>query len=96
MSITKNGTKTASYPPTEFWELLRRWMPRQYEVAEVVGKWVWITFAEQPEARIRAELSQLGFHWNNARKYLQHPCGHVTPHGQQDPREKYGSHFASA
>jgi hypothetical protein len=24
-------------------EKLRRWMPQQYELAEVVGKWIWIT-----------------------------------------------------
>src|SRR5205814_125018 len=49
-------------------EKLRRWMPDQYALAEVVGKWVWISFSEPPAERVRAELSQLGFHWNNTRK----------------------------
>ena len=73
--------------------VLKRWMPRQYELAEVVGKWIWITFPEQPVERVRADLSQLGFHWNNTRKCWQHPCGQTLPRGQQEPREKYASYF---
>src|SRR5262249_11402338 len=63
-----------SLPLEKVLEKLRRWMPRQYELAEVVGKWIWITFPEQPAESIRADLSQLGFHWNNTRKCWQHPC----------------------
>ena len=77
-------------------ELLRRWMPTQYQQAEIVGNWIWITFAEQPVAQIRQELSQMGFHWNNARQCWQHPCGHVTAGSPNDPREKYGSARAAA
>ncbi len=76
-------------------DLLKRWMPKQYELAEVVGKWIWIAFPEQPSEQIRAELSQFGFHWNNARKCWQHPCGQTLPRGQQDPHEKYTSYFAA-
>ena len=54
---------------------LQRWMPKQHELAKVIGTWIWITFPEQPEERVRADLSQLGFHWNNTRKCWQHPCG---------------------
>jgi hypothetical protein len=61
--------------------------------AEVVGNWIWITFYEQPEAQVRQELSQLGFHWNNVRKCWQHPCGHVAAGTKDDPRHKYGSKF---
>ncbi len=75
--------------------VLKRWMPRQYELAEVVGKWIWITFPEQPVERVRADLAQLGFHWNNTRKCWQHPCGQTLPRGQQEPREKYTSYFPS-
>ncbi len=75
---------------------LKRWMPRQYELAEVVGEWIWITFPEQPIERVRADLSQLGFHWNNTRKCWQHPCGATLPRGQQEPREKYTCYMASA
>ena len=73
--------------------VLKRWMPRQYELAEVVGKWIWITFPEPPTEAVRAELSQLGFHWNNTRKCWQHPCGKTLPRGQQEPREKYATYF---
>jgi hypothetical protein len=76
--------------------VLKRWMPRQYELAEVVGKWIWITFPDQPIERVRAELSQLGFHWNNTRKCWQHPCGQTLPRGQQDPHAKYAVWFPMA
>ncbi len=77
-------------------DLLRRWMPAQYNLAEVVGRWVWITFTQQPAETIRGQLSQFGFHWNNARKCWQHPCGQFQTEGSdRDPREKYGSHFAA-
>ena len=75
---------------------LRRWMPHQYELAEIVGKWIWITFPEPPPEQVRAELSQFGFHWNNYRKCWQHPCGHVASEGSGiDPRQKYGSRFVA-
>jgi hypothetical protein len=75
-------------------DLLRRWLPKQYELAEVVGKWVWITFPEQPAEQVRGQLSQFGFHWNNTRKCWQHPCGQFKTEGSaQDPREKYATYF---
>jgi len=76
-------------PVEKVLEKLRRWMPKQYELAEVVGQWIWITFPEQPAETVRADLSQLGFHWNNTRKCWQHPCGETLPRGQQEPRDKY-------
>ena len=83
-------------PVEKVLEKLKRWMPRQYELAEVVGKWVWITFPEQPIERVRADLSLLGFHWNNTRKCWQHPCGEALPRGTQEPREKYEVWFPKA
>jgi hypothetical protein len=80
-------------PTDKVLQKLRSDLPEQYNLAEVVGKWVWITFPEIPADTIRAQLSQLGFHWNNVRKCWQHPCGQVTQRGTQDPREKYGSQF---
>ncbi len=79
-------------PTEKVLETLRRWMPRAYELAEVVGKWIWITFPEQPVEKVRADLSQLGFHWNNTRKCWQHPCGETLPRGQQNPRETYATY----
>jgi hypothetical protein len=79
----------------EVLEKLEHWMPEQFKRAEVVGKWIWISFPEPPIERVRAELSQLGFHWNNKRKCWQHPCGETLPRGQQEPREKYDNWFPS-
>jgi hypothetical protein len=77
-------------------DLLRQWLPAAYDLAEVVGKWVWVTFPEQPAETVRGQLSQFGFHWNNSRKCWQHPCGQFATAGSsQDPREKYGTHFAA-
>ncbi|HOC55394.1 MAG TPA: hypothetical protein PKI20_07225 [Verrucomicrobiota bacterium] len=77
-------------------DLLRQWLPKAYDLAEVVGKWVWVTFPEQPAEQVRGQLSQFGFHWNNSRKCWQHPCGQFATEGSgADPRQKYGSHFAA-
>ena|SRR5579859_411301 len=77
-------------------ELLRRWMPEQYALAEVVGCWIWIAFPEAPTEQVRGQLSQFGFHWNNARKCWQHPCGQPAKEGSKaDPRKRYGAHFAA-
>ena len=78
-------------------DLLRQWLPEQFNLAEVVGKWIWVTFPEPPAEKIRGQLSQFGFHWNNHRKCWQHPCGQFATEGSgQDPRTKYGSLMASA
>jgi len=80
-------------PVDKVLDTLRQWIPRAYELAEVVGRWIWISFPEQPVEKLRADLSQLGFHWNNTRKCWQHPCGETLPRGQQNPREKYATYF---
>jgi hypothetical protein len=80
----------------ELLELLRTQAPRLYELSEVVGKWVWIQFADKQPADITAQLSQFGFHWNNKRQAWQHPCGPVQSEASPaDPREKYGSRYAA-
>ncbi len=77
-------------------DLLRRWLPGQYDLAEIVGQWIWITFPEQPAEQVRGQLSQFGFHWNNSRKCWQHPCGQFRTEGSgEDPRQRYGSRFAA-
>jgi hypothetical protein len=83
-------------PTEQVLDMLRQWVPQAYDLAEVVGKWVWITFPEPPAEQLRGQLSQFGFHWNNVRKCWQHPCGQFATEGSgQDPRTKYGSHFAA-
>jgi hypothetical protein len=76
--------------------LLRKESPKFFEVAEVVGKWVWIQFADKQPVEVTKVLSQLGFHWNNTRQTWQHPCGTATDdRANYDPRKRYGSHFAA-
>ena len=76
--------------------LLRRETPNFFELAEVVGKWVWVTFRETPAPELRQMLAQLGFHWNRERQAWQHPCGMFRDQSVRfDPRRKYGSYFAA-
>jgi hypothetical protein len=77
-------------------DLLRYEAPRFFAVAEVVGKWVWIEFAGKQPAQVTRLLAELGFHWNHARQCWQHPCGiPANARAPYDPRERYGSYFAS-
>jgi len=77
-------------PTEQVVDLLRRRLRRAYELAEVVGQWVWVSFDAPQDQQITAELSQLGFHWNSRRKVWQHPCG-VFKGEPVDPRSKYQS-----
>ena len=75
-------------PTEKVLELLKRWLPVAFQRAEIVGKWIWVAFdGKQPQA-LTAQLSQLGFHWNNRRQVWQHPCG-VFKGEPVDPRSKY-------
>ena len=74
---------------------LRTRLPRQYEVAEVVGKWVWLDVSPARKPGPANLLWALGFHWNQRRGVWQHPCGKFDPFGihPADPRAKYRSYF---
>jgi hypothetical protein len=85
--------RNRSLPTERVLELLRVETPRFWEVAEVVGKWVWIQFEQEQPSEVTVALSQLGFHWNNRRQVWQHPCGHITDSASFDPRRRYGSYF---
>jgi hypothetical protein len=74
-------------------KLLQKEAPRFWELAEVVGKWVWIRFDDKQPPTITAELSELGFHWNNRRQVWQHPCGQFMSGVNYDPRRRHGSYF---
>ena len=71
---------------------LHQQLPAAYRLAEVVGRWIWVQFKEQPAAEIRQQLAQLGFHWNRERQAWQHPCGQFRLSSAQDPHEKYSSY----
>ncbi len=76
--------------------LLQQEAPRFYELAEVVGKWIWIQFKEKQPREVTAILAQLGFHWNNTRQAWQHPCGIFRKEPTEaNPREIFGSRFAA-
>ncbi len=76
--------------------LLRHEFLHFYELAEVVGRWVWAAFPDKQGREVTSTLSQLGFHWNNLRQVWQHPCGTIPAERQKvDPRKRFGSHFAA-
>jgi hypothetical protein len=74
---------------------LRTRLPQQYELAEVVGKWVWLDVSPARKPNLASLLWALGFHWNQRRAVWQHPCGNFDPLGSHptDPRSKYRSYF---
>jgi hypothetical protein len=76
-------------------KLLYHETPRLWELAEVVGRWIWIQFDDRQPPTVTASLAQLGFHWNQRRQTWQHPCGRFSPLGSHptDPRCKYRSYF---
>ena len=75
--------------------LLQREAPSFFDVAEVVGKWVWVQFTDKQPREVTAALAELGFHWNNKRQSWQHPCGALTEGTDSDPRQKYPTYFPS-
>jgi len=85
--------KNRTLPTEKVLNLLLNGSPELYRLAEVVGKWVWVQFKEQPAAEIRQQLAQLGFHWNRERQAWQHPCGQFRLASVQDPHEKYSSYY---
>jgi len=74
---------------------LRTKLPQLYELAEVVGKWVWLDVSPARKPLLAKSLWALGFHWNNRRGVWQHPCGKFGPFGTHpaDPRSKYRCFF---
>jgi hypothetical protein len=90
---TEARKRNRTLPTEKVLNLLLNSQPELYLLAEVVGKWVWVTFKEQPAAELRQQLAQLGFHWNRERQAWQHPCGQFRLRGFQDPHEKYSSYY---
>ncbi|HEY9172895.1 MAG TPA: hypothetical protein VI136_11470 [Verrucomicrobiae bacterium] len=85
--------KNRTLPTPKVLNLLLNSLPDAYYRAEVVGKWIWVRFTEQPAAQIRQQLAQLGFHWNRERQAWQHPCGNFRLSSENDPHERYESYF---
>ena len=77
-------------------DLMQSNAPSFFQQAEVVGKWVWIQFADRQPVAVTRVLAELGFHWNNVRRAWQHPCGiYRDRRATYDPRKRYGSYLAS-
>jgi hypothetical protein len=74
-------------------EELRRVAGGAYSRAGLIGRWVWVHFAEAPAPELRATLSQLGFHWSPRRQCWQHPCGFFRTGRGGDPAGKYGVEY---
>ena len=49
-------------PTQRVLDLLKKELPSQYELAEIVGKWIWLEFSHHRAAA--NTLHRLGFHWN--------------------------------
>ena len=75
IQLSTGGHANRALNTEKLLSLLRSEAPNFFELAEVVGKWVWIQFDQKQPAIVTAALSELGFHWNNARQSWQHPCG---------------------
>jgi hypothetical protein len=90
---TEARKQNRTLPTPKVLNLLHTTLPAAYRLAEVVGKWVWVSFKEQPAAEIRQQLAQLGFHWNRERQAWQHPCGNFRLGSNTDPRERYESYY---
>jgi hypothetical protein len=76
--------------------LLHDKAPNLWEIAQVVGRWVWVEFREKPAQEITTTLSQFGFSWNKKRHSWQHPCGDARSiAANYDPRSRYGSRPAA-
>ena len=95
VSIKHNANR--ELPTQKVLEFLRAQLPQQYELAEIVGKWIWLEFPKASNRAAVNTLYRLGFHWNQRRCVWQHPCGACAPFAShpQDPRSKYGSYFAA-
>jgi hypothetical protein len=73
--------------------MLRTRAPQFWEIAEVVGDWIWIQFEGKQPKQVTAALAEFGFHWNGRRQLWQHPCGQYIESASYDPRRRYGSYF---
>ena len=85
--------KNRTLPTTKVLELLKTSNPGLFNLAEVVGYWIWVAFREQPAPELRQQLAQIGFHWNRERQAWQHPCGKFRLGSMTDPHQKYSSYF---
>ena len=58
--------------------------------AEIVGRWVWVSFDTKPAQSVRAGMKAVGFRWSKRPGKWAHNCGHPTTRSNGDPFWKYG------
>src|SRR5580704_918757 len=97
-SVSKSATAhfaNRGLPTEAVLNYLRTKLPQQYNLAEVVCRWVWLDVSPARKPGMAKMLWALGFHWNQRRGVWQHPCGKFDPLGSHptDPRAKYRSYF---
>ena len=61
-------------------DLLKAQLPTQYELVEIVGRWIWLDFPAHTHRAAANVLWRFGFHWNQRRCVWQHPCGAFAPY----------------
>ena len=76
-------------PMAELLPRLQAEVPTAWRMAEIVGRWVWITFDSKPDKPTRDVLKVLGFRWNHRRGAWQHSCGVESISSKGDPRARY-------
>lgn len=58
--------------------------------AEMVGKWIWVSFTAKPARALRDAMRQLGFVYSSRRRKWAHNCGNPTQSAfASDPFAKY-------
>ena len=63
---------------------------KQYQLdAELVGRWVWVTFSSKPDTEIRQKLKDFGFRWSRRRGKWAHNCGYPSRSSTGNPWFKY-------
>lgn len=75
-------------------DLLRKEAPELFEIAQVVGTWVWVSFQERQPASVTGLLAELGFTGTSADSSGNTLAG-LKPAERKDPREKYSTYFAA-
>lgn len=68
---------------------LKNDLPDVWEIAKVVGRWVWVEFPMKPSADVREKLCDMGFIWNRKRAAWQHACGVFRHHANHNPQFTY-------
>lgn len=67
------------------------WCKEQNIPAELVGRWVWVSFSEKPSPDTRAALVGAGFRWIKRRLAWAHCCGVKSRRSPANPKDTYGA-----